>query len=246
MSSVHAIARRLGAGLALLPLAAGSVPAQDDVDAVLARVRSAYGGTEALAAFAGFEARGRILSLADGISGRVRMHVAVGGDLRTEITYPERTEIRILAGPLAWSGGRRNQEPASRDMLTSMKLQFHRLVAPFELADAAPEDFAGKGTSAEGWTRLGRDWGGNLRTIYDVDQEGLVRRVTGEMGTGDDQLSFETESHDFRDVAGMPFPFRMTTIVAGHPAAETILDRVEPRTSFEPDTFLPRGAAGDM
>ena len=53
-------------------------------------------------------------------------------------------------------------------------------------------------------------------------------------------------SNYFRDVDGIPFPFRITTLVSGQVAAETILDRVVPETDFEPGAFLPVGTASDL
>lgn len=219
----------------------------DDLVALIARVQEAYGGQEALDAFEGFRARGKVLSLADGVNGRLRLELSLAGDLRTEIVYPQRTEVRILAGPLGWNGGRRHQRVSAPKMAASMRLQYHRLAAPFELVRESIGKLAREDDSPEGWIRIRRDWNSNERTIYEIDPEtGRILRITGEVGSGDDTLLFETSSHDFREINGVLFPFRMTTIVGGQVAAETILDRLVPEGDFPPTTFLPAGAAGDM
>ena len=226
-----------------------ALPAHADVSVpqIQELVAEGHGGRQSLADVSGFHARGKILSVADGMNGRVDWEVSRQGDLRSVIEYPHRAEVRILAGRLAWNGGRRGQRPSTPDMTASMHLQYHRLVAPFELVEADPEELELTGESDEGWLRVLRAWSDDLRTTYEVDPDtGLIRRVVGEMGQGDATLTFVAESHDFRDVDGIRFPFRVTTRVSGSVAAETILDRLELRDGFEPGTFLPEGAAGDM
>lgn len=218
-----------------------------DIPALLDRMARAYGGREFLADFGGFRARGKVLSLSDGVNGTVALNLSLEGDLRSEISYPHRMETRILSGPLAWSGGMHHQRPAESEMAASMRLQFHRLAAPFELAATDPEQLAWEGWSDEGYARLRRDWGKETRTTYEIDPaSGEIRRIRGEVGSGNDAIRFETESADFRDVDGTRFPFRMTTTISGHAAWEMILDRVRRQSRFEPQTFLPSGSAGDI
>jgi hypothetical protein len=235
-------------GLALSGLAlTGLARADAGIPALQEQVATAHGGREALHDIQGFEARGRILSLADGLNGRLDWEVSRKGDLRARIEYPNRWEVRILSGRLAWHGGKLVQRPSGSDMTASMQLQYHRLVAPFEFVEADPAELALDGLSPEGWIRVVRTWDEDVRTIYEVEAEtGRILRVIGEIGSGETTLSFVTESHDFREVEGVLFPFRMTTRVAGQAAAETILDRVEVRQRFAPGTFLPEGVAGDM
>ena len=210
-------------------------------------VAEAYGGLGALRDFPGFHARGSVQSVVNGLSGRLRLDVSLQGDMRSEISYPRRKEVRILAGPLAWNGGHHGQRPSSRDMAESMRLQYHRLTAPFELVTADPTELSFEGRGADGRLWIRRDWSRRSRTIYEIDPEsGHIVRIRGEIGEGEDLLLFETEAQDFRPVDGVLFPFRMTTIVGGNIAAETILDRVTREDHFEPEHFLPDGAAGDM
>lgn len=232
--------------VALASFAAAASAAGPDTAAILDRVADAYGGREALTAVEGFTAHGKVLSLADGLTGKLQLELSLNGDLRSEIRYPHRTETRILAGTMAWSGGEHAQRPAERDMNISMRLQYHRLVAPFELAATDAGDLVREDPSPEGYVRLRRDWGASSRTIYEIDPETWrVVRTRGEIGEGDGVLLFETESNDFREVDGIWFPFRMTTTVSGHTAAETILDRLT-TGGYDPRRFLPSGGVGDM
>ncbi|MBZ0268763.1 hypothetical protein K8I85_11445 [bacterium] len=241
--------RRIPIALSFLLLLPAPLRADEprDTAAILDRVTAAYGGREALAAIAGFRAVGKVLSLSDGMTGKLQLELSLNGDLRSVIRYPHRTETRILAGTMAWSGGEHLQRPAERDMNISMRLQYHRLVAPFELALTEADDLVREDASDEGYIRLRRDWGSQSHTIYEIDPESwYVMRTRGEIGEGDGTLLFETESNDFREVDGILFPFRMTTTVAGHTAAEVILDRITTEDDYDPRRFLPSGGAGDM
>jgi hypothetical protein len=213
---------------------------------VVARVVDAYGG-EVLGGVTGFVARGTVLSTADGLSGKIRVSVRLDGAMRVEIRWPQREEIRILSGPLAWHGGPVRQRPSDRVMTDSMRLQFHRLAAPFELAGVAADSLETLEPSPEGWSRIARRWDARTRTVYEVDDSGRIRRVTGELVTdGEDTMDFATESSDFREVEGILFPFRTATVIQGEAATETILERVTLEADFASDEFTPAGSAGEI
>lgn len=215
-------------------------------------VVEAYGGQEALSAFPGFFARGKILSMADGLGGTVETKLLLDGSLRAEIRYPSRAEVRILSGALAWNGGRRKQSVSSRSMKDAVLLQYHRLAAPFEIAAASPEELIEEGRTKEGWIRLRREWKPTLTMTYDVDPKtGFVRRTTGKSGEGSTAIELVTEMEDFRKIeaehGAVFFPFRSMTIIAGEPVSKITLDRIEERADFSPPTFLPEGeASGDF
>jgi len=230
-------------------LFASSVQAADDPDVagLLRKVSDAYGGSSALAECPGFRARGRVLSLADGVNGTVIVSLSLNGALRVEIRYPSRTETRILSGKLAWDGGRERQKPSDRDMASSIRLQYHRLAAPFELAAASAPDLEARGTSDEGWIRLRRQWSDALSTTYEIDPEsGRIRRIRGVLTTGAGELEFVSECSDFREVGGLQFPFRTTTWVGERVAAETIFERVTIEADFPATSFVPAGSGSDI
>jgi hypothetical protein len=222
-------------------------PASADLESVLRLVATAYGGADALAAVSGFRATGKILSLADGVNGRIRMVVDLSGRMRTEIDYPSTHEVRILSHRLAWNGGVDAQNSSSPAMASSMRLQYHRLAAPFELVTTAHAALESIEPSDEGWTRVQRRWEDGSVTTYEIDPDhGWITRVRGEIVADGDPLEFVTESADFREVEGVMFPFRMTTVVAGQVAAETILDRIRIDSEFVAEDFLPAGSTGDI
>jgi hypothetical protein len=214
-------------------------------------VAKAYGGREALAAFPGFHARGKILSIVDGLGGTWDTKVLLDGSLRAELQYPQRAEVRILSGALAWNGGRRKQSVSSRSMKDAILLQYHRLAAPFEIAAASTAELSEDGRSEEGWIRLRREWGPSLSMVYEVDPDtGFVRRTTGRAGSGEAALELVTEMEDFRTIesssGAILFPFRTVTIIGGEVVSETTLERMEEKSDFTPQTFLPAGAEGDF
>lgn len=240
----------------LRPLPAAAQPASDPasdpetgkaVAQIVSHVSKAYGGKEKLAEIPGYRAKGRILSITDGVTGTLRVAVALGGSMRVEIRYPDRNEIRILSGTLGWNGQEEHQEASTPAMLASMRLQFHRLAAPFEIVHAPEGTLETTGTSAEGWWRLRRTWSDKLSTTYEIDPEsGLIRRIVGLMVEGGQELEFTTVSGDFRKVDGVPFPFRMSTLVGKEVTADTIFERITIVQEFEDGTFLPTGMTNDM
>ncbi|MGQ0723377.1 MAG: hypothetical protein ACT4PE_17655 [Candidatus Eiseniibacteriota bacterium] len=243
-ASISLLALAAVASAGLSPAPAGGEPA--DPTEVVARVIEAHGG-EALDGVTGFRARGSVLSAADGLSGKVRIAVRLDGALRVEIRWPQREEVRILAGRLAWHGGSARQRPADREMADSMRLQLHRLAAPFELAGLPADSLEALEPSPEGWSRIARRWDARTRTVYEVDDTGRIRRILGELLTGgDDTMDFLTESSDFREVEGVLFPFRTTTVIQGEAATETILERVTLEENFAADEFSPAGAPGEI
>jgi hypothetical protein len=214
-------------------------------------VVKAYGGREALGAFPGFLARGKILSIVDGLGGTWETKVLLDGSLRSEIHYPQRAEVRILSGALAWNGGRRVQSASSRAMKDAILLQYHRLTAPFEIATASAAELTEDGRSKEGWIRLRREWGSSLSMTYDVDPDtGYVRRTSGRAGLGEKTIELVTEMDDFRKIespsGAVMFPFRAVTIIGGEVVSEMRLERMEERDDFSAQTFLPEGAAEDF
>ncbi len=214
---------------------------------ILERVLEAHGGRAALEEFRGFRLRGRILAIAGGVNGTFRLSLSLDGAMRSEIRYASRWEVRILQGRLAWNGSHGRQQSASSEMADSMRLQYHRWAAPFELARVDPEGLILDGTSDEGWIRLRRRWKNDLETTYEVDPESwLIRRIRGLMDNSGHPLEFVAESADWREIDGVRFPFRVTTYIEGRIAAETILDRVVSEEDFPSATFRPDGPGGDL
>jgi hypothetical protein len=232
--------------------ASEEAPSPAKISPAIEMVANAYGGREALAAFPGFSARGKILSMSDGLGGTVEMKLLLDGSLRAEIQYPSRAEVRILSGALAWNGGRRKQSVSTHAMKDAILLQYHRLAAPFEIAASGPGDFIEEERTKEGWIRLRREWKPGLAMIYDIDPKtGFVRRTTGQSGEGSTGIELVTEMEDFRKVeaehGAVLFPFRTLTLIGGEVVSKVTFDRIEQQSEFSPPTFLPEGsAAGDF
>lgn len=224
-----------------------SAEGDPDVAALLDRVVDAYGGSGALAACPGFRARGKILSFADGMNGSVTVALSLDDAMRVEIRYPDRAETRILSGKLVWDGGRTRQKPSGGSRASAIRLQYHRLAAPFEFIGQDADRFEPAGTSDEGWFRLRRQWTQDLYTIYEIDPEtGRIHRTRGVIAAEGGELEFVSESWDFREVDGILFPFRTTTWVGDHAAAETIFDRISIEAEFPATTFVPTNTGGDI
>ncbi|MCA9751721.1 MAG: hypothetical protein KC591_05980 [Gemmatimonadetes bacterium] len=226
------------------PTPAAAAPSAAEL---VARSTAAHGGSDRLKESSGWTMRGQVASHLEGVNGKIDLEVALDGSLRTEIRYPDRTEVRILAGALAWNGGRRQQRASKRELSDSMKLQYHRIVAPFELARADPADVVALEPDEQGRPRVQIDWNDRLRTIYAIDPDsGLVVGVRGQMGEGEDLVEFVSEASDFREVEGVLFPYHVTTWVGDSIAAEVTFERIRREDDFPPTTFVPSGNAGDL
>jgi hypothetical protein len=243
----------LAAGAAFFLASAVSTRAAEPAETSSAGSAAApgHGGAEALRAVAGFFASGTYVNADDGRGGEIEVSIVLDGSMRWEKRHPERSETRILAGPLAWSGGAHRQQAASLDLANAIRIQYHTFAAPFELAREDSSEFRADGASPEGWTRITRSWRETLQTTYEIDGDtGLVRRVTGRRGAGDEEHVIVTELGDFRDVettsGTVRLPFRMTTRTEEGIVGEMRWKRLEVRESFPPQTFLPHDAAGDF
>src|SRR5216117_2850929 len=97
-----------------------------DLDALVGRVVGAYGGSAAWAKVARMEARGRVVPAMRKGDGAMTRIWRRAGNLRVEIIYPDKTEVRVLEDGEGTNNGR-----ASNAMeLDAMRLQAARLVLP--------------------------------------------------------------------------------------------------------------------
>src|SRR5258706_2567745 len=113
------------AALLLPPAALAS-----DLDALVAKVVDAYGGSAAWAKVARVEARGRVVPAMRKGDGAMTRTWRGADNLRVEIVYPDKNEVRELEEGKGTSNGR-----ASNPMeLDAMRLQAARLALPLLLA----------------------------------------------------------------------------------------------------------------
>ena len=232
-------------GLFLLAAAPASAAGADDraVDpALLRRVQDAVASADVRATLRGFTARGRAVPLVEGSVASLRVTADLAGSLREDVRDARGPFSSRLVGKLAWEGAGKPR-PADPEALARIVQRFHQLVAPLEPAFLAADSLRSRGATEEGWARLVRIEGGRIRE-WDVDpQSGRVLRFSERALAGDGAdggaAPVETEFDDFREVAGVTWPFRATTYVDGHPLHETVWERFEPAQDLSGEEFLP-------
>lgn len=242
---------RLAALLIALPplvpaTARGQAPRDSDpepLQAVLARVVTAYGGTSAVAATSRMLQRGSVTSrMHAGAEGRIQRFFEGPARLRVEIEYPgAAAEVRIINGRDGWRNGLRSTGP----MYAAMLLQAARLGLPGVL-DAFDDRLADLGEIERDGARrraIALDFHDGLRLVVEVDVEsGRILRSEGRVigSRGAPALSFATEYDDFRYVDGSLVPFHETNFAQGVRTGETRLEAVDLVGEMPEETFQPR------
>ena len=203
------------AALLLLPL---TTLAADDYGSVLWKTLEAYGDAGAWVRLERIEARGRVVpAMRKGDGVMTRTWSNPGNNLRVEIVYPDKTEVRALEDGKGTVNGR----PASAMELDAMRLQAARLRIPRLLER--------KG----GFRELGVHDGvysveialdPPLTLTIDIDPKTLrIVRSVGRSG----EMSFTTVYSDFRKVDGLLIPFHEENSAMGMKTADIYLEKVE-------------------
>lgn len=231
--------------LALVALwLAPAAQAQQDAGAVIDAVIAAYGGGARLSAVIAYRAEGTILtSHAAPAAPTVRL-LARPGRFRVEIAYADRRELRILDGGSGWrsaQGGAVTE--AQGAMLDSMALQRARAEIPWLLADRRQEVRLGAPLPVVGGQplltlELPLGSGLLLRAHVDPVSHRVVRVVTA-LERPEMRTSFETRYGDFREVGGIPFPFREENFAGGSRVGLTELKKVTLNPALDAAAFRP-------
>ena len=188
------------------------------LDALAGKVVDAYGGGAAWAKVASIDAHGRVVPAMRKGDGTMTRVWRGAGNLRVEIVYPDKTEIRALEDGKGTNNGR-----ASTAMeLDAMRLQAARLALPLLLAQH-------KGSLRDLGTH------DDVRSIeialdapltMTIDIDPKTSRVVRSVGRSKD-VAFTTVYGDFRSVAGLLIPFHEENSAMGMKTADIFLEKVE-------------------
>jgi len=134
-------------------------------------------------------------------------------NLRVEIVYPDKTELRILENGKGTNNGRESNAME----LDAMRLQALRIGLPRLLADKTATLRATAPNTIE-ITLSG------LTVTAEVDPAtGRIVRSTGRSG----QMAFTTAYSDFRTVNGLLIPFHEENSAMGMKTADIYLEKVD-------------------
>jgi hypothetical protein len=221
--------------LALLSPAAGAEPL--DRDAVLEKLVQSYGGEQNLHKLDRVVQEWDFVALMGNRHGKDVRSVRVPGQLRVELTYPDKKETRVLNQ--ADSHVIFDDRPAAiaaaaqRD---AMRLQLMRLYSPLHLRDRRES----VSLTLDGeYCALSLQEGG-LRSDYLVDMDNWrIEKVVGTLTVNGGEMRFLTEYSDFALVDGVLVHQKENKFAGNVNTAVLQLRQIELQARLENDVFLP-------
>lgn len=205
----------------LLLIAAAPAFAASELDTLIDRVISVYGGEKAWKNVNTIAETGRITSTMSGTGTAIRTWMR-DSRLRIEIHYASRGELRVLDG----DKGTHNGEEVTGMQLDAMKLQWARLAFPAVLvAHRAQVHDAG---TRDGLRVIEVPLSASLKVMAAIDPKTahIVRSASeGKMGAA--TMQFVTEYSDFRMANGLLFAFREENFAQGMKTADTTLGKID-------------------
>jgi hypothetical protein len=180
-----------------LLIQAGSVePGTLDLDAVLDEMIAAYGGEQNLRKLDSMAQEWDFVAMMGNRRGTDIRQVSIPGRLKVELTYPDKSEIRILDGDFAnVIFNHRPSQQATSPQRDAMRLQLMRMYSPLVLREKR-EALA---LTQEG-TLVALSLNENgLRVDYLIDPESwTIQIVVGTLNIHGTEMQFRTEYSDFR------------------------------------------------
>ena len=203
----------LAAALLLPPPAHAS-----DLDALVDKVVAAYGGAAAWAKVAHIDATGKVTPAMRSGTGAMTRNWGGYDDLRVEIAYPDKTEVRALESGKGTNNGR----ASSAMELAAMRLQAARLALPRLLAEkkASLRDLGIKDNIRSVEIPL------DAQTTVTVEVDTTTSRIVRSVGRSG-EMAFSTAYGDYRKVHDLLIPFHEENSAMGMKTADIDLDKVE-------------------
>lgn len=222
--------------LPLLALSNGIYAQSLDRDTVLENLIHSYGGENNLRKLDNVVQEWDMVALMGNRHGTDVRSVRIPDQLKVELTYPDKTETRILDGEAArviFNGGTEIMAaPMQRD---AMRLQLMRLYSPLVLRDKSDSvvleidgEFCALSLLENG-----------VRADYLVDQENWrIEKVVGTLKINGSEMQFLTEYSDFRSVDGTLVHHRENKFAGGVNTAVLQLRQVQLEAELTSSNFL--------
>ena len=208
-----------------------------DQETVLAKLIESYGGEENLRRLDSMVQEWDMVALMGNRHGKDVRSIRIPDQLRVELTYPDKTEIRILDGEQARVAFNqdlaRTANPAQRD---AMRLQLMRLYSPLVLRDKSDAisleidgEFCALSLLENG-----------VRADYLVNQETWrIEKVVGTLSVNGTQMQFLTEYSDFKFVDGTLVHQKENKFAGGTNTAVLQLRQVTFDADLDESRFVP-------
>ena len=205
---------------------------------VLERMIEAYGGEENVRKLDSMIQEWDLLALTRNQQGTDKRSIHLSGQLKVELTYPDKQETRVLDGDKAYAVfDDREPAPASDMQRAAMRLQLMRFYSPLTLRERIDALSLSEG---DGYLALTLRQDG-LQAEYFVDTDTWqIVKVVGILSVGGATMQFITEYSEFSEVDGVLIHHRENKFVGRTNTAVLRLRRVEVSVEFGDDEFSPR------
>jgi hypothetical protein len=223
--------------ISLLSLPYDVYPQPLDRESVLQKLIESYGGETNLRKLERMVQEWDMVAMMGNRHGKDVRSIRVPDQLKVELTYPDKTEIRILNGEKARVAF--NNDPwraASAPQQDAMRLQLMRLYSPLVLRD--------KGDSLK--LMLDGEYCAlslverGIRADYLVNQDTWrIEKVVGTLWINDTEMRFLTEYSDFKFVDGTLVHQRENKFAAGVNTAVLQLRNIEFNADLDDSSFTP-------
>ena len=210
----------------------------DSLADALENMIGAYGGEENVRKLDSMIQEWDLLALRRNQQGIDKRSISLPGQLKVELTYPDKQETRVLDGDNAHAVFDDREPARASDMQRgAMRLQLMRFYSPLALRARMDSLSLSDG---DGYLLLTlREDGLQAEYFVDTDTWHIVK-VVGTLATGGAAMQFITEYAEFAVVDGVLLHHRENKFVGGMNTAILKLKRVELGVEFDEDEFVPR------
>jgi outer membrane lipoprotein-sorting protein len=211
---------------------------------VISLMLRGYGGADDIAKITSVTAKGRITEYVSGKSGSYVRYFKRPGKLRVDAMPEQGGEIRILNRDHGWEVSDGTVSELSPLELQSMLYQYSYLDLPILVANGSYRaEYITRETFHNQKVYLllidPKNWA-TLAILVDA-KTGLVLRADASFAAGAAATAeLSTEFADYRSVAGVQFPHKITSYAAGIALTEIALDSVEVNHKIPPELFSPQ------
>ena len=229
----------LSIALALLPARSAVAGAEDEMAAEMAgaeltayvdSVVKAYGGAKKVAKLARHRFEGEVVAHIRGGTATFRRDFVAPSSLRVDLSYPDRSEVRILAGKEGWRGNAKSQAEVKGMPHTAMTYQMLRASAPWFVIEHQGQLKHVANESKDGAPHrvLRLTWSKALALDFWVDEGSRrITKVEGTLAAGHMTMSFATHYSDFKKVRGVLVPHTEKSYVNGRHTGTATLTKLK-------------------
>ncbi len=203
----------------------GIVDAKElDKGVIIDKMINAYGGEENLLQLLSYKQRWSIEFMLSDSSGFDNREISMPDYFRTEIIYPDRTEVRILNKNSAQKIFSGKVTPIQGPMINAVKLQLMRLYSPLVLKNKL-SNLSVTQNSKQYILELDID---GMKVEYIVSKRTLfIEKTIGRLQMGPRQMEFLTKYDEYKSVKGVMLPHKETKFVGSMNTAVMQLDTTD-------------------